>query len=146
MYRKQYETLSYATQSENKHLRVYFQKKNRVFLIHYSTYKTKRMGKFQKFVPGRVDREAQEKKKLSDIEMLILKPHTKGLKTLTSEELKQYISLNIETLKKTKMNIKTIMIAQETKKFLIEHEQELLDRITERQEKGKRENEGKGGR
>ena len=104
------------------------------------------MENLQKFVPGRVDQEAQEKKMLSDIEMLILKPHTKGLKTLTSEELKQYISLNIETLKKTKMNIKTIMIAQETKKFLIEHEQELLDRITERQEKGKRENKGKGER
>ena len=104
------------------------------------------MIELKKFVPGRVDEEAQTKKKLSDIETLILKPHRKGLETLTSEEFKQYISLNIEKLKKTKMNIKTIMIAQETQKFLIEHKQEVLDRITERQEKGKRENEGKGGR
>ena len=135
MYRKQYETLSYATQSENKHLRVYFQKKNRVFLIHYSTYKTKRMGKFQKFVPGRVDREAQEKKKLSDIEMLILKPHTEGLEKLTREEIHQYIGLDVEALKKTKLNIKTIIIAQETQKFLIEHKQDLLDKIKEKEKK-----------
>ena len=31
--RKQYETLSYATQSENRNLTFYFQKKNRVFPI-----------------------------------------------------------------------------------------------------------------
>ena len=93
------------------------------------------MGKFQKFVPGRVDREAQEKKKLSDIEMLILKPHTEGLEKLTREEINQYIGLDVEALKKTKMNIKTIIIAQETQKFLIEHKQDLLDKIKEKEEK-----------
>ena len=93
------------------------------------------MGKFQKFVPGRVDRETQEKKKLSDIEMLILKPHTEGLKKLTREEIYQYIGLDVEALKKTKMNIKTIIIAQETQKFLIEHKQDLLDKIKEKEEK-----------
>ena len=36
------------------------------------------MGKFQKFVPGRVDKEAEEKKRLSDLEMLILKPHRRN--------------------------------------------------------------------
>ena len=93
------------------------------------------MGKFQKFVPGRVDREVQEKKKLSDIEMLILKPHTEGLDKLTREEINQYIGLDVEELKKTKMNIKTIIIAQETQKFLIEHKQDLLNKIKEKEEK-----------
>ena len=87
------------------------------------------MGKFQKFVPERVDREAQKKKKLSDIEMLILKPHTEGLEKLTREEINQYIGLDVEELKKTNMNIKTILIAQETQKFLIEHKEEILKRI-----------------
>ena len=40
------------------------------------------------------------------------------------------------------MNIKTIMIAQETQKFLIEHKQEVLDRIIER-EKEEREKKGR---
>ena len=93
------------------------------------------MGKFQKFVPGRVDKEAEEKKRLSDLEMLILKPHTEGIEKLTREEFNKYIDLDVEALKKTKMNIKTIFIAQETQKFLIEHKQEVLNKIKEREEK-----------
>ena len=87
------------------------------------------MGKFQKFVPGRVDKEAEEKKRLSDLEMLVLKPHTEGIEKLTREEFNKYIDLDVEALKKTKMNIKTIIIAQETQKFLIEHKQEVLNKI-----------------
>lgn len=93
------------------------------------------MGKFQKFVPGRVDKESEEKKRLSDLEMLILKPHTEGIEKLTREEFNKYIDLDVEALKKTKMNIKTIIIAQETQKFLIEHKQEVLNKIKEREEK-----------
>ena len=93
------------------------------------------MGKFQKFVPGRVDKEAEEKKRLSDLEMLILKPHTEGIEKLTREEFNKYIDLDVEALKKTKMNIKTIIIAQETQKFLIEHKQEVLNKIKEKEEK-----------
>lgn len=87
------------------------------------------MGEFQKYVPGRVDREAQEKKKLSDTEMLIYKPHTEGIESLTKDELKKYINLDIENLKKTKMNIKTIMVAEHTKKFLEEHKETILKKI-----------------
>ena len=93
------------------------------------------MGKFQKFVPGRVDKEAEEKKRLSDLEMLVLKPHTEGIEKLTREEFNKYIDLDVEALKKTKMNIKTIIIAQETQKFLIEHKQEVLNKIKEKEEK-----------
>ena len=93
------------------------------------------MGRFQKFVPGRVDKESEEKKRLSDLEMLILKPHTEGIEKLTREEFNKYIDLDVEALKKTKMNIKTIIIAQETQKFLIEHKQEVLNKIKEREEK-----------
>lgn len=93
------------------------------------------MGKFQKFVPGRVDKESEEKKRLSDLEMLILKPHTEGIEKLTREEFNKYIDLDVEALKKTKMNIKTIIIAQETQKFLIEHKQEVLNKIKEKEEK-----------
>ena len=47
----------------------------------------------------------------------------------------KYIDLDVEALKKTKMNIKTIIIAQETQKFLIEHKQEVLNKIKEKEEK-----------
>ena len=87
------------------------------------------MGKFQKYVPGRIDREAQEKKKLSDTEMLIYKPHTEGLESLTKEELEEYLNLDTEELKKTKMNMKTIAVAEETKKFLIEHKEEISKKM-----------------
>ena len=93
------------------------------------------MGKFQKFQPGRVDKESEEKKRLSDLEMLVLKPHTEGIEKLTREEFNKYIDLDVEALKKTKMNIKTIIIAQETQKFLIEHKQEVLNKIKEKEEK-----------
>ena len=94
------------------------------------------MGNFQKFVPGRVDRETQKKKKLSDLEELILKPHRKGIKALTTEEFDRYINLNIEELKRTKINAKTIVIADSTKSFLIDNKETILKEI-----KGKEENE-----
>ena len=87
------------------------------------------MGEFQKFVPRAVDKNAQKEKKLSKIEMLILKPHTKGLEKLTREEIEEYINLDIKALQKTKMNIKTIIIADETQKFLIKNKQKLLNKI-----------------
>lgn len=92
------------------------------------------MGNFQKFVPGRVDRETQKKKKLSDLEELILKPHRKGIKTLTIEEFDRYINLDIEELKRTKINAKTIVIADSTKSFLIENKKEILKEIKEKEE------------
>ena len=92
------------------------------------------MGKFKKFVPGRVDRKTQEKKKLSDLEELILKPHRKGIKALTTEEFDRYINLNIEELKRTKINAKTIVIADSTKSFLIENKETILKEIKEKEE------------
>ena len=58
------------------------------------------MGKFQKYVPGRIDREAQEKKKLSDTEMLIYKPHTEGLESLTKEELDYIVRIIMAWIEK----------------------------------------------
>ena len=92
------------------------------------------MGNFQKFVPGRVDRETQKKKKLSDLEELILKPHRKGIKALTTEEFDRYINLNIEELKRTKINAKTIVIADSTKSFFIENKETILKEIKEKEE------------
>lgn len=81
---------------------------------------------FQKYVPGKIDRETQEKDKLNGIETLIFKPHIEGLENLTKEELEEYIMLDIETLKTTRINMKTIMVAEETKKFLMEHKETIL--------------------
>ena len=80
--------------------------------------------------------ELYEKHKLSPTEELIFKPHKEnGLKNLTRDEIEKYLSLDIKALKKTKMNIKTIIIAEKTQKFLVENKQKLLNKIKEREEK-----------
>lgn len=84
--------------------------------------------------------ELYGKYKLSSIEELIFKPlQRNGLSNLTEEEFETYLNLDIEALRRTKMekneqekteiNMKTIVIAEETQKFLIEHKEEILKRI-----------------
>ena len=85
------------------------------------------MGEFKKFVPGRVDTEMQEKKKLGELEELIFKPHrVEKLEELTEEELEKYLSIDIEDLYKTKMNTKTIAVTKETQKILREYKERLI--------------------
>lgn len=79
--------------------------------------------------------ELYEKHKLGPTEKLIFKPHEEnGLKKLTREEIEEYLSLDIKALRKTKMNMKTIVIAEETQKFLAKNKQKLLNKIKEREE------------
>ena len=79
--------------------------------------------------------EQYEKHKLSPLEELIFKPlEENGLRNLTREEIEKYLSLYIKALKKTKMNMKTIIIAQETQRILSENKQKLLNKIKEREE------------
>lgn len=79
--------------------------------------------------------EQYEKHKLSPLEELIFKPlEENGLRNLTREEIEKYLSLDIKALKKTKMNMKTIIIAQETQRILSENKQKLLNKIKEREE------------
>ena len=79
--------------------------------------------------------EQYEKHKLGPLEELIFKPHKEnGLRNLTREEIEKYLSLDIKALTKTKMNMKTIVIAEETQKFLAENKQKLLNKIKEREE------------
>ena len=79
--------------------------------------------------------EQYEKHKLSPLEELIFKPlEENGLRNLTREEIEKYLSLDIKALTKTKMNMKTIVIAEETQKFLAENKQKLLNKIKEREE------------
>ena len=84
--------------------------------------------------------ELYGKYKLSPIEELIFKPlQRNGLSNLTEEEFETYLNLDIEALRRTKMekieqekteiNMKTVVIAEETQKFLIEHKEEILKRI-----------------
>lgn len=71
-----------------------------------------------------------EKHKLSPTEELIFKPYEENwLRRLTRKEIEEYLSLDIKALRKTKINMKTIVIAEETQKFLIEHKEEILKRI-----------------
>ena len=74
--------------------------------------------------------EQYEKHKLSTLEELIFKPHKEnGLRNLTKEEIEKYLSLDIKALTKTKMNMKTIVIAEKTQKFLAKNKQTLLNKI-----------------
>ena len=84
--------------------------------------------------------ELYGKYKLSPMEELIFKPLGRnGLSKLTEEEFETYLNLDIESLrkaeieegerKKTTINMKTLVIAEETKKFLIEHKEEILKKI-----------------
>ncbi len=93
------------------------------------------MGDVEKSRQKRTFVEQYEKHKLGPLEELIFKPHKEnGLRKLTREEIEKYLSLDIKALKKTKMNIKTIIIAEETQKFLAKNKQKLLNKIKEREE------------
>ena len=95
------------------------------------------MGNFKKVVPGRVDKEVQKRKKLSDLEELIFKPHGnngKDVELMTEEEFNRYINLNIEELYKTKMNSKTIMLASATKECLNKEKEKILRVIRKKEE------------
>ena len=89
----------------------------------------------EKSKPKRIFIEQYEKHKLSPLEELIFKPHKENrLRNLTKEEIEKYLSLDIKALTKTKMNMKTIVIAERIQKFLAENKQILLNKIKEREE------------
>lgn len=90
------------------------------------------MGEFKKYVPGQIDKESQIKKELSELEYLILKPHTEGIKEMSKEEIDRYIAIDEEELRKTKMNSKTILIFIETKKILKENYKEIIADMKEK--------------
>ena len=92
------------------------------------------MSAFQKIVSGEINREVQKRKMITKEEELIFKPHTQGLWSLSREEIQQYISFNISEMKKTNMNIKTIIICEETQKFLKNNKQMLLNNIINKEE------------
>ena len=83
---------------------------------------------FKKFVPG-VDNKAQFENKLDEIEELIFKPYKKrGEISLTEEELEKYINLDEEEIR-SKYNIKTTLIFESTKDFLIKNKEKILKQI-----------------
>ncbi len=76
--------------------------------------------------------------KLDDLEELILKPHKKGLKSLTLEEIEKYLEINDEMLKKVKAKETIVMVCKDTQAFIKEHKKDILNVI-----KGKeKENDG----
>ena len=93
------------------------------------------MGDVEKSRQKRTFVEQYEKHKLGPLEELIFKPHKEnGLRKLTREEIEKYLSLDIKASMKTKINIKTIILAEETQKFLAKNKQKLLNKIKEREE------------
>lgn len=89
------------------------------------------------------DKEIQNSSRLTEIEELILKPHREegGIASLTEEELQQYLDIDIETLNKRKINIKTILICKETQEFINENMDSILKLIRKQKEEGEKENE-----
>ena len=88
------------------------------------------MGKFKKFVPGAIDKEAQFKQKISQTEELILKPHQgNGLESLTEEEIEKYSQLDIDKLREMGINEKILFVAKTTKEFIESNKEVLLKKI-----------------
>ena len=83
-----------------------------------------KMSRFEKLILTENDK---------DIE-LIFKPHREGIKSLSKEEIEQYIGFNIEEINKTNMNVKTIIICQETQQFLRKNKEILLKNIINKEE------------
>lgn len=93
------------------------------------------MKKFIRYIPGQTDTQAQKKNQLKPVEKLIFKPHTEGINSLTEEEINQYLALDIEALKQENIDMKTIAICEETKKFILENKEALLEAIKQKSEK-----------
>ena len=82
---------------------------------------------FKEYVQKPVDKEAQEKRRLSEIEELILKPHQQGIGSLTQEEINKYIELTVEELRKIpEINNIIISVFEETQKIIKENKDTLL--------------------
>ena len=84
-------------------------------------------------------KEDYESQKLSDLEMLILKPHRENISItdLTEEEIKRYLEINIDILEKadkknkegkedTGLSEKLIRICAQTQKYIRENLEDIL--------------------
>ncbi len=89
---------------------------------------------FKKYQPGQIDKDIQSKQKISELENLILKPHRDGIINLTIDELQMYINLDIDELRAANLSEKMVVIAEETKKYLLEHKQEIEEKIKQEEE------------
>lgn len=89
---------------------------------------------FKKYQPGQIDKDIQSEQKISELENLILKPHREGIVNLTIDELQLYINLDIDELRVADLSEKMVVIAEETKKYLLEHKQEIEEKIKAKEE------------
>lgn len=98
---------------------------------------------------GEEDYNAQ---KISDLEMLILKPHREniGITDLTEEEIKEYLEIDIEILekieqeneensKKVGLSEKLIRICEETQRYIKENLEDILTVIRQKNVETKKE-------
>ena len=103
------------------------------------------MGKFQKYVPGQIDKESQYKNQLNDLEHFIFKPHKDGIKSMTKDEIEEYINLGEEKLIKAKIDGKTIAVYQETRRFLQENLENILNDLKNNEDEKSQHKEKKKG-
>ena len=86
-------------------------------------------------------KEDYEEQKLSDLEILILKPHkeVERIAGLTEEEIQKYLEIDVEALKKKEINEKIIRICTQTQAYIRENLEDILTIIrqknTEKEEK-----------
>ena len=92
--------------------------------------------KFRDYWVEHIDKETQYAEKLNDLENLILKP----ILSLTKEEIEEYIKIDVEELKKTEMNMKTIIICKATQELIRDNLEDILKK-RENAKKEKDENE-----
>ena len=98
--------------------------------------------KFRDYWAVYIDKETQHTEKLDDLESLILKPQKSkdGILSLTKEEIEEYMKIDVEELKKTEMNMKTIIIYKTTQEIIKDKMEDILKK-KENAKKEKDENE-----
>ena len=96
------------------------------------------MKQFRKIISGYIDTEKQKEIILTEKEQLIFKPHKEGLKSLSKEEIEQYLSFDIAEMRKTKINSKTIVICEETQKFINNNKEIILKNLNKEEKENER--------
>ena len=91
------------------------------------------MGKhqFYDYSIKHIDKDSQYTERLNDLEEFIMKPQNsqKGIYSLTEEEIKIYMSIDTKKLRKTDMNMKTIIICKATQELIRDNMENILKKI-----------------
>lgn len=97
---------------------------------------------FIPYIPGQVDKETQEKEKISKLEELILKPVREGLDSLTKDEVERYLEIDIDELRKIEIGMEITVVCMAAQEIIKKGKKSILKSIEEK-EKAEKEGESR---